>query len=142
MIMAEKLSIVVPVYNEKTTLEAIVERINRVDLSLDKEIIIVDDASTDGTTELLREKFNESHIKKEFHFINQGKGAALRSGFALAEGDYVIIQDADQEYDPQEYPKLLEPILAGKADVVYGSRFLGGARTGCSISGIRWETDF
>jgi len=95
-----------------------------VNLSLEKEIIVVDDCSTDGTLELLK-KINGPDLVKVFHPVNQGKGAALRSGFAKARGDIVLIQDADLEYDPSEYPKLLAPILAGKADVVYGSRFVG-----------------
>jgi glycosyltransferase involved in cell wall biosynthesis len=121
-----KLSIVIPVYNEIATLEKIITAVKAVALPLSKEIILVDDASRDGTRELIKEKINDPEIVKCFHAVNQGKGAALRTGFARATGDIVLIQDADLEYDPKEYPKLLEPILAGKADVVYGSRFQGG----------------
>jgi glycosyltransferase involved in cell wall biosynthesis len=121
-----KLSIVIPVYNEITTLETIVAAVKAVELPLAKEIILVDDASKDGTIEVMHNRINDPDVVKIFHEINQGKGAALRTGFSRATGDIVLIQDADLEYDPREYPKLLEPILAGKADVVYGSRFQGG----------------
>ena len=114
-----------PVYNETGTIEEIVARVQAV--SLEKEIVIVDDFSTDGTREHL-EQIDQIHenIKVLYHDHNQGKGAAMRTGFKSATGDVVIIQDADLEYDPKEYPVLLEPILDGRADVVYGSRFLGG----------------
>lgn len=120
-----KISVVMPVYNEIGTVEEIVARVQAV--SLEKEIIIVDDFSTDGTRERL-EKIDQIHenVKVFYHDHNQGKGAALRTGFQSAAGDVVIIQDADLEYDPKEYPVLLESILDGRADVVYGSRFLGG----------------
>ncbi len=121
-----KLSIVIPVYNEIATLELIVAAVKAVPLPLIKEIILVDDASKDGTIEVMQNKINDPDVVKIFHEINQGKGAALRTGFSRATGDIILIQDADLEYDPKEYPKLLEPILAGKADVVYGSRFQGG----------------
>ena len=120
-----QVSVVIPVYNEVSTIREIVARVQAVDL--DKEIIIVDDGSTDGTREQLQKiTLSQENIRVLYHDRNQGKGAALRTGFAGATGDIVIIQDADLEYDPREYPVLLEPILDGRADVVYGSRFLGG----------------
>ncbi len=120
-----RVSVVIPVYNEFGTIKEIVSRVQAV--PLEKEIIIVDDFSTDGTHERLKEIVQgQEHVKVLFHSSNQGKGAALQTGFKSAIGDIVIIQDADLEYDPGEYPKLLEPILDGRADVVYGSRFLGG----------------
>jgi glycosyltransferase involved in cell wall biosynthesis len=116
---------VIPVYNEAETIKEIVSRVQAVDL--EKEIIIVDDGSTDGTRELLQEiTLSQDNVRVLYHDRNQGKGAALRTGFEGATGDIVIIQDADLEYDPREYPVLLEPILDGRADIVYGSRFLGG----------------
>jgi glycosyltransferase involved in cell wall biosynthesis len=120
-----KLSVVIPVYNEVKTIKEIVSRVQAVDL--EKEIIIVDDGSSDGTRELLQEiTLSHENIRVVYHDRNQGKGAALRTGFEVTTGDIVIIQDADLEYDPREYPVLLEPILDGRADIVYGSRFLGG----------------
>jgi len=120
-----RLSVVIPVYNEVGTIKEIVSRVQAVDL--EKEIIIVDDGSTDGTRELLQEiTLSHENVRVLYHDRNQGKGAALRTGFEGATGDIVIIQDADLEYDPREYPVLLEPILDGRADIVYGSRFLGG----------------
>jgi glycosyltransferase involved in cell wall biosynthesis len=120
-----KLSVVIPVYNEVETIKEIVSRVQAVDL--EKEIIIVDDGSTDGTREQLQEiSLAQKNVRVFYHDYNQGKGAALRTGFEVTTGDIVIIQDADLEYDPREYPVLLGPILDGRADIVYGSRFLGG----------------
>ena len=118
------LSVVVPVYNERETLETLLERVKVVPYR--KEVIVVDDCSTDGSRDILKKLATESGLVDKLlcHEKNQGKGAALRTGFEAAQGDIVIIQDADLEYDPQDYAKLLEPILSGRADVVYGSRFL------------------
>ena len=118
------ISVIIPVYNEVNTIKEIVERVQSVDLA--KEIIIVDDASTDGTREVLNALKEGEGITVLFHESNQGKGAALRTACKQVKGDIVIIQDADLEYDPQEYSKLIRPIIEGKADAVYGSRFLGG----------------
>ncbi len=123
-----KLSIVVPVYNENATLGEIIRRVVSVDVGMDKEVIIVDDGSTDGTRDLydsIRAAYPEGLIRVYLHEKNQGKGAALRTGFAQATGDIVLVQDADLEYDPKDYHRLLKPILDGRADVVYGSRFVG-----------------
>jgi glycosyltransferase involved in cell wall biosynthesis len=118
------ISVVIPVYNEVKTIKEVVKRVQSVDL--EKEIIIVDDASTDGTREVLQTLTQEHNVKVFFHTLNQGKGAALRTAFKEVQGEIVIIQDADLEYDPFEYSKLIRPIMEGKADAVYGSRFLGG----------------
>jgi glycosyltransferase involved in cell wall biosynthesis len=119
-----KLSVVIPVYNEVNTLLPLIERVQRS--PVEKEIIVVDDCSTDGTADVLRRASLAPNVRTMFHDVNQGKGAALRTGFAAATGEMVIVQDADLEYDPQEYPKLIKPIVDGLADVVFGSRFAGG----------------
>ncbi len=123
------LSIIIPVYNEKSTLLEITRRVLAAPVPLERELVLVDDYSTDGTRSLypkLREMFPDARINVVLQRVNQGKGAALRTGFQAAKGEIVLIQDADLEYDPQDYPRLLQPILDGKADVVYGSRFAGG----------------
>ena len=120
-----KISIIIPCYNEKNTIDKIVQAV-RVAPVEEKEIIVVDDGSSDGTQELLRTKLSDSVDRIIYHPVNRGKGAALRSGLAVATGDIVLIQDADLEYSPEEYPLLLEPIMSGKADAVFGSRFMGG----------------
>jgi glycosyltransferase involved in cell wall biosynthesis len=120
-----KLSVVIPCYNERATLETVLDRVRATPVK-DVEIVVVDDCSTDGTRDLLREKLEAQVDRVVYHPHNQGKGAALRTGFEAATGDIVLIQDADLEYDPQEYPRLMRPILEGQADVVFGSRFSGG----------------
>jgi glycosyltransferase involved in cell wall biosynthesis len=122
-----RLSVVIPCYNEFQTLDAIVDAVNNSPY-LDKEIIIVDDGSRDGTREKLKNEIEPSGrvARVIYHDVNRGKGAAVRTGIAAATGDAVIVQDADLEYDPNEYPKLMAPILQNQADVVFGSRFAGG----------------
>jgi glycosyltransferase involved in cell wall biosynthesis len=121
-----KLSIVIPCYNEKHTIAEIIKRVRESPVA-NKEIIIVDDHSTDGTRELIRRQLESLVDKVIYHDHNQGKGAALRHGFQVCTGDVVIVQDADLEYDPNEYPLLMEPFRRGVAEVVYGSRFMGGS---------------
>lgn len=120
-----KVSIIIPCYNEKSTVEKIVEAVRSAPVE-SKEIILVDDCSEDGTQTILKETITPMVDRIIYHPVNRGKGAALRSGFAAATGDIVLVQDADLEYDPEEYALLLEPLLSGKADVVFGSRFMGG----------------
>ena len=124
-----KLSIVVPVYNERNTLVEIVRRMRAVELpdSIEREIIIVDDGSDDGTRDVLKQ-LGDSTVRVILHEKNQGKGAAVRTGFAHAVGEYVLVQDADLEYDPEDWPRLLNPVMRGRARVVYGSRFTGERR--------------
>lgn len=123
------LSVIVPVYNERATLEQLVQRV--IDVPIRKEIILIDDGSKDGSADIAADIKNRltdhrNCIRLVCHERNQGKGAAITTGFKAAEGDIILVQDADLEYDPKEYPRLMQPIIEGKADVVYGSRFLGG----------------
>jgi glycosyltransferase involved in cell wall biosynthesis len=122
-----KLSVIVPVFDERNTVVEIVRRMRSVELPVDLEIVIVDDGSTDGTRDVLRQ-LADSTVRVINHEVNRGKGAAIRSGLVHVTGDLVLVQDADLEYDPEDWPKLLNPILRGKARVVYGSRFTGERR--------------
>jgi glycosyltransferase involved in cell wall biosynthesis len=122
-----KLSVIVPVYDERNTVVEILRRMRQVALPVDLEIIVVDDGSTDGTRDVLRQ-LADSTVRVVMHEANQGKGAAIRTGLAHVTGDLVLVQDADLEYDPEDWPKLLTPIMRGKARVVYGSRFTGERR--------------
>ncbi|AOY79470.1 glycosyltransferase family 2 protein [Moorena producens JHB] len=120
-----KLSVIIPCFNEVNTIATVIEAVKASPVK-ECEIIVVDDYSTDGTREILESSLESQIDHVVYHHKNRGKGAALRTGFGLATGDIVIVQDADLEYDPQEYPLLMQPIIDGKADVVYGSRFAGG----------------
>jgi glycosyltransferase involved in cell wall biosynthesis len=122
-----KLSVIVPVFDERNTVVEIVRRMRKVELPVELEIVIVDDGSTDGTRDVLRQ-LADSTVRVINHDVNRGKGAAIRSGLAHVTGDLVLVQDADLEYDPEDWPKLLAPIMRGKAQVVYGSRFTGERR--------------
>lgn len=124
---ADLLSILIPVYNEATTVQDTIRRVRSVDMPIPREIIVVDDGSTDNTWALLQD-LQESDLKLFRHVRNMGKGRALRTALGHARGNFIIVQDADLEYDPQDIPSLLEPLLEGKADMVYGSRFLGECR--------------
>jgi glycosyltransferase involved in cell wall biosynthesis len=121
-----KVSVIIPVFNEQSTIEEILRRVNAQDIVT--EILVIDDGSTDGTREILASLDESEKLRVILHDDNQGKGAAVRTGFQNATGDVFLIQDADLEYDPRDYPKLIQPIEEGIADVVYGSRFLGGPR--------------
>jgi glycosyltransferase involved in cell wall biosynthesis len=122
-----KLSVIVPVYDERNTVAEIVRRMRAVDIPMEREFVLVDDGSTDGTRAVLQQLI-DSTVRVVLHEKNQGKGAAIRTGLAQVTGDLVLIQDADLEYDPEDWPKLLAPVLRGKAQVVYGSRFTGERR--------------
>ncbi len=120
-----KVSIVIPCYNEKNTIEKIVEAVRNAPIQR-KEIIVIDDCSGDGTQAVLKERLSQKVDRIIYHPVNRGKGAALRSGFAVATGDIILVQDADLEYNPEDYSVILEPLMTGKADAVFGSRFVGG----------------
>lgn len=129
------LSVIMPVYNESATLRAVIERVLALDIGVDIDLIAVDDGSSDDSVEILR-AVEDPRLRTVIHPQNRGKGAAIRSGLATAEGDIVVIQDADLEYDPAQWEALLQPVLRGEVDVVYGSRFLGDA------AGMRWQNRF
>lgn len=130
-----KVSILIPVYNEFLTLPQVLQRVTAAPLpeGCEKEIVVVDDGSTDGTTELLAQFKDSPLVLVHYSIVNFGKGAAIRQGLARASGDIILIQDGDLEYDPQDYVKVLEPLVNGKADVVYGSRFCNG------VHGMKWS---
>ncbi len=130
-----KLSVIVPVYNERTTVGEIVRRMRAVELPLDREIVLVDDGSDDGTRPVLSQ-LQDSTVKVVLRPVTEGKGAAIRTGLEHVTGDLVLIQDADLEYDPDDWPKLLAPVLKGKAEVVYGSRFTGERRNMSFVQGL------
>jgi glycosyltransferase involved in cell wall biosynthesis len=131
------LSVIVPVYNERNTVGEILRRMRRVELPIDREIVVVDDGSIDGTDKVLS-ALEDSTVRVVTHPVNRGKGAAVRTGIAAARGDLVLIQDADLEYDPEDWPRLVAPILQGRATVVFGSRYIG-EREAMPIS--RWLAD-
>jgi dolichol-phosphate mannosyltransferase len=120
-----KLSVIIPAHNEEATIDEVIRQVRAVDLDVDLEIVAVDDASTDSTPEILSRLEGTPGIVVLTHPVNRGKGAAIRTGLESVTGDMVLIQDADLEYDPSDYPRLIEPVTAGRADVVYGSRFAG-----------------
>ena len=121
-----KLSIVMPVYNECATVREILDQVRAVEMpGVEKEILVVDDGSTDGSVEILRQELEKGDVQVFFHERNRGKGSAVRTGIGHATGDLILIQDADLEYDPRDYPTLIRPIVEGRVAVVYGSRFLG-----------------
>jgi glycosyltransferase involved in cell wall biosynthesis len=122
-----KLSVIVPVYDERNTVAEIVRRMRSVDIPLEREFVLVDDGSSDGTRDVLQQ-LTDSTVRVVYHERNRGKGAAIRTGLEQVTGDLVLIQDADLEYDPSDWPKLLAPVMSGKATVVYGSRFTGERR--------------
>jgi glycosyltransferase involved in cell wall biosynthesis len=130
-----KVSILIPVYNEFRTLPLVLQRVIAAPLpaNCEKEIVVIDDGSTDGTTDLLKQFRESAAVLVHYSIVNFGKGAAIRQGLARATGDVILIQDGDLEYDPRDYPRILEPIVHGRADVVYGSRFRGGVR------GMKWS---
>ena len=130
------LSVVIPCYDEFNSIEQLVRLVTEA-IGPDGEIIIVDDGSTDGTAELLKKNIDGKSARVIYQGVNRGKGAALRAGFAAASKDIVIVQDADLEYDPRDYPAMIAPILAGKADVVYGSRFMGNRPHRVLLSNLR-----
>lgn len=121
-----KLSVLIPAYNEASTIAEILRRVRAVDTGLEREIVVVDDGSTDGTTDILRRQASAEDTTVIYHDTNRGKGAAVRAALQHAAGDILLMQDADLEYDPREYPDLLKPILENRSQVVYGSRFRGG----------------
>jgi dolichol-phosphate mannosyltransferase len=128
-----KLSIIIPVYNEEITINQVLEKLQNLSLPVDSEIIIADDGSTDRTAEIISKFKNKNIVKVHTSLINLGKGAAVRFGLEYAEGDYIIIQDADLELNPEDFPNLLEPVLEGDAEVVYGSRFKKGSKRVASV---------
>jgi glycosyltransferase involved in cell wall biosynthesis len=134
-VVYRKLSVIVPVYNERDTVAEVVRRARAVELPVERELVVVDDGSTDGTRDLLP-ALRDSKVRVVLHPGNRGKTAAIRTGLAHATGDLVLIQDADLEYDPEDWPRLLTPVLAGRARVVYGSRFSGSRRGMLLWSGI------